>query len=164
MNVLEIPEVARLHERMLYVQQRIDQAPQPEAAFLGLSHAKMRRAIKRLRAGKYLPRDMAELTPEQIADALERTIAWEETMKWARGESKQILWEMEALQGAAQARAMDEAVKVFFAGKQIAKEQGPDSEVAKSVQAMKRSWRSDFPRTKKKKRANGKGKAAETPR
>src|SRR5689334_10781333 len=86
MNVLEIPEVARLNERMLYVQQVIDNAPQPEPAFLGLSHTKMRRTIKRLRAGKYVPKDIGDLTPEQLADALERTIAFEETMKWAREE------------------------------------------------------------------------------
>jgi hypothetical protein len=151
MNVLEIPEVARLNERMLHVQQCVDSAPQPEPAFLGLSHAKMRRTAARLRAGKYRPE--GELTPEQLADALERTIAFETTMKWARAETMELTRQMEELQGAAHARAMDEAIQVFFAGKQLAKEKGPDSDVAKSLETMKRSWRADFPRTKKKRKA-----------
>ncbi|HEY2093171.1 MAG TPA: hypothetical protein VGJ81_14905 [Thermoanaerobaculia bacterium] len=161
MNVLEIPEVARLNERMLYVQQCVENAPQPEAAFLGLSHAKMRRTIARIRAGKYVPKDRGDLTPEQIADALERTIVYEETMKWARAEAAEIQRQLLELQGAAYARAMDGAVKIFFAGKQLAKEKGPDSDVAKSLETMKRSWRAEFPRTKKTKRkAKEKGAAS----
>jgi hypothetical protein len=155
MNVLEIPEVARLNERMLYVQQCVDNAPQPEAAFLGLSHAKMRRTAVRLRAGKYVPKDAGDLTPEQLADALERTIVYETTMKWARAEAVEIQRQLAELQGAAYARAMDGAVKIFFAGKELAKEKGPDSDVAKSLETMKRSWRAEFPRTKKKRAAQG---------
>ena len=157
MNILEVPEVARLHERMAYVQQCIDNAPPPEPEFLGLSHAKMRRTIARLRSGKYVPKDLGDATPEQIADALERTIAWEIVTKWARKEFAAIQLQLEALQGAAYVRAMDGAVKMFFAGKQLAKEKGPDSDIAKSLEVMKRSWRNDYPRTKKKKRAKGKG-------
>ena len=152
MNVLEIPEVARLNERMLYVQRCVDDAPQPEPAFLGLSHAKMRRTATRLRAGKYVPKDIGELTPEQLADALERTITWEKTMKWARAETTELMRQMAEIQDAAQTRAMDEAIQVFFAGKQLAREKGPDSDIAKSLEMMKRSWRADFPRTKKTKR------------
>jgi hypothetical protein len=163
MNVLEIPEVARLNERMLYVQQCVDNAPTPEPAFLGLSHAKMRRTAARLRAGKYVPKDLGSVTIEELADALERTIAFEVTMKWAKAEARAILRESEALQGEAYARAMDHAVQVYFAGKQLAKEQGPDSEIAKAIAEMKRSWRNDFPRTKKKKRAKGKGGDAAKP-
>lgn len=157
MDVLEIPEVAKLHERMKLVQEWVDKAPQPEPAFLGLSHAKMRRAAARLRTGKYVPKDIGDLTPEQLADAMEPTIAWEIVMKWARAEMAAIQLQLEALQGAAAVRAMDGAVNIFFAGKQLAKEKGPDSDVAKSLEVMKRSWRNDFPRTKKKKRAKGKG-------
>jgi len=157
MDVLEIPEVAILHERMRHVQQCIDDAPRPEPGFLGLSHAKMRRAILRLRAGKWVPKDLGDVTPEQLADAMERTIAFEETMKWAREEIAGIQMVTNAIQGAAYARAMDEAIKVLFAGKELVKFQGPDSDVAKGLEAMKRSWRRDFPRTRKKKRAKGKG-------
>src|SRR5437763_10192094 len=115
MNVLEIPEVARLNERMLYVQQILDNTPPPEPAFLRLSHAKVRRTIARIRAGKYMPKNVGDLTPEQIAEALERTIVWEMTMKWARAEIAGLMRQTAAIQGEAMTKAMDEAVKVFFA-------------------------------------------------
>lgn len=160
-ELLKIPEIAALNDRMLYIQQCLDNTPPPEPGFLHLSHAKMRRAILRLRAGKWVPKDLGDVTPEQLADAMERTIAWESMSRWARAEIADIQRQAEAFQGAAYARAMDEAIKLFFAGKQLAKEQGPDSDVAKGLQAMKRSWRHDFPRTRSKKRAKGKGGGAE---
>src|ERR1700739_3714756 len=138
MNVLEIPEVARLNERMLCVQQVLDNTPPPEPAFLGLSHAKVRRTIARIRAGKYVPKNVGDLTPEQIAEALERTIVWETRMKWARAEIAELQRQSAAIQGEAITKAMDEAVRLFFAGKEIAKEEGPDSEVAKALETAKR--------------------------
>jgi len=156
-DLLKIPQIAALNDRMLYIQQCLDNTPPPEPGFLHLSHTKMRRAILRLRAGKWVPKDLGNLTPEQLADAMERTIAWERIWRWARAEIAEIQRQTEAFQGAVYGRAMDEAIKLFFAGKQLAKEQGPDSDVAKGIQAMKRSWRHDFPRTRKKKRAKGKG-------
>jgi hypothetical protein len=157
MDVLEIPEVARLNERMLYIQQCVANAPEPEPAFLGLSHTKVRRTIARIRTGKYVPKNVGDLTPEQVADALERTLAWEVTMKWARVEIEELQRQTAALQEAALTRVMDQAVDAFFAGKELAKKQGPDSDVAKALEKAKRSWRHDFPRTRKKKRAKGKG-------
>ena len=155
MNVLEIPEVARLHERMLHVQQRMAEAPEPEPGLLGLSHRKMRRTAARLRAGKFKA-PPGDLSAEQIAERLERTIAWEETMKWARAEILDIHAELSAIQEGAATRAMDWAINVFHAAKELAKEKGPDSDVAKSVEVMERAWRESFPRTKGKSRANKK--------
>jgi hypothetical protein len=160
MDVLEIPEVARVNERMLYVQQVVANAPEPEPAFLGLSHTKVRRTIARIRSGKYAPKNVGDLTPEQIAEALERTLAWEVTMKWAKAEIAELQRQTAAIQQAALTRVMDQAVDAFFAGKELAKKQGPDSDIAKALETAKRSWRHDFPRTRKKKRAKGKGGGA----
>ena len=155
-DLLKIPEIAALNDRMLYIQQCIDNTPHPEPGFLGLNHTKVRRAIRRLRAGKWVPKDLGNVTPEQLAEAMERTMRWEAMWRWARAEIADIQRQAEAFQSAAHARAMDEAIKIFFAGKQLAKEQGPDSSVAKSIEAMKRSWRHDFPRTRKKRGAKAK--------
>ena len=158
MNVLEIPEVARLHERMLAVQKILAETPDPEPAFLGLSHSKMRRTAARIRAGKFsIP--AGDMTAEQILEAMERTIHWEVTMKWIRAEVADIIKEVEAIQDSAGRRAMDYLMNVFHAAKELAKEKGPDSDIAKSVEIMERAWRADFPRTKRK-RGKGEGGGA----
>ncbi len=151
MNVLEIPEVARLHERMLAVVKILAETPDPEPALLGLCHRKMRRTAARIRSGKFSipPGDM---TPEQIVEAMERTIHWEETMKWIRAEVADITKEVEAIQDSAAKRAMDYVMGVFHAARELAKEKGPDSEIAKSVEVMERAWRADFPRAKKRRK------------
>ena len=152
MNVLEIPEVARLFERMLAAQKILAETPDPEPGFLGLSHRKMRRTAARIRSGKYkIP--PGEMTAEQIVEAMERTIHWEETMKWIVAEINDLMKEVEALQNSAAKRAMDYAIKVFHEARELAKEKGPDSEIAKSVEIMERAWRADFPRTKKKRKS-----------
>ena len=75
MSVLEIPEVARLHERMLAVLKIVAETPDPEPGFLGLSHRKMRRTAARIRVGKFsIP--AGDMTTEQILEAMERTIHW----------------------------------------------------------------------------------------
>lgn len=151
MNVLEIPEVARLHERMLAVLKVMAETPDPEPVFLGLSHRKMRRTAARIRAGKFsIP--AGDMTPEQIVEAMERTIHWEETMKWVRAEINDLIKQVEALQDEAAKRAMDYSMKVFHAARELAKEKGPDSDIAKSVEIMERAWRAEFPRTKKKRK------------
>ncbi|HEX7190664.1 MAG TPA: hypothetical protein VF381_03725 [Thermoanaerobaculia bacterium] len=151
MNVFGIPEVARLFERMLAVHKVITETPEPEPGFLGLSHRKMRRTIARIRTGRYnVP--PGELTADQIAEALERTIHWEKTMKSARAELVDIIQKLEAMQDVAAKRAMDEAIKIFHAARELAKEKGPDSDVAKSVEIMERAWRESFPRVKKRQR------------
>lgn len=152
MNVLEIPEVARLHERMLAVVKILAETPDPEPGLLGLSHRKMRRTAARIRAGKYSipPGDM---TAEQIVEAMERTIHWEVTMKWIRAEIVDLMAQVEAIQDAAAKRALDYAMNVFHTARELAKEKGPDSDIAKSVEIMERAWRADFPRKKKRKTA-----------
>ena len=154
MNLLEIPEVARLHERMMHAGRVFADAPEPEPAFLGLSHRKMRRILARIRAGKYkIP--PGELTAEQIAEAMERMIRWEEAMKFVQTELLGIQAQFEALRGAAEARALDGAIKMFHAAKEIAKEKGPDSDAAKAVEVMARAGRESYPRPRK--RGAGKG-------
>jgi hypothetical protein len=69
-DLLKIPEIAALNDRMLYIQQCIDNTPHPEPGFLGLNHTKVRRAIRRLRAGKWVPKDLGNVTPEQLAEAI----------------------------------------------------------------------------------------------
>jgi hypothetical protein len=152
MNVLEIPEVARLHERMLAVLKIVAETPDPEPGFLGLSHRKMRRTAARIRAGKFsIP--AGDMTTEQILEAMERTIHWEETMKWVRAEIADIIQQVEAIQDSAAKRAMDHLMNVFHTARQLAKEKGPDSDIAKSVEIMERAWRADFPRARKKRKS-----------
>src|SRR5437868_5146979 len=146
-NVLEIPEVATLYARMLHVQQLVAETPEPEPGFLGLCHRKMRRTAARIRTGKYkVPGNVAG---EQVAEALERTIRWEKTMKWARAELLDVDAQFAAIEGTAAARAMDEAVRVFHLGKKLVKERADDSELALSIETMKRAWRQSFPRARK---------------
>lgn len=152
MNVLEIPEVASLYERALAVVKLFIETPEPEPALLGLSHRKMRRTAARIRAGKFkVP--PGEMTGEQIAEAMERTIHWEVTMKAVNAEILDLIEKIDALHDAAAKRAMDEAVRVFHAAKELAKEKGPDSDIAKSVEIMERAWRESFPRAKKKRKS-----------
>jgi hypothetical protein len=96
---------------------------------------------------------------------MERTIVWENTVKWVRAEITKLIEEVEALQDAAAKRAMDNAVRVFHAAKELAKEKGPDSDVAKAVEVMERAWRESYPRMKKRgaKGKKGEGNRAVTP-
>ena len=144
-------EVEKLNQRIALVNQRIAEAPRPEPGLEGLNHTKMRRTAARLKAGKFLPPGN-DMTPEQLADAIERTIAYEKVMKWAQLESLDIAEKFTAMYAAVESEVLDDSLAVFHYGKKLSKEEGAPERVTESVKVMKRSWRESFPRSRGKKK------------
>jgi len=145
-------EVEKLNQRLAFVNQRLAEAPRPEPALQGRSHCEMRRTAVRLRAGKFRP-PASDMTAEELADAMERTIKYEETVLWARLEALDIAEKFRALYAAVESEMLDDSLAVFHHGKKLAKQEGANERVVESVKVMKRSWRESFARARKRQRS-----------
>ncbi len=139
---------AALQERTDALVRRMDEISPPEPGLEDASLTKMRRTAARLRSGKLRPPAM-DITPEELAEALERTVRWREMMNWALAEAADIMRTIEIVCGREETRLLNDCLTVFHEGRRLAKAAGPDSKVAKCVEAMQRAWRVSYGRVPK---------------
>jgi hypothetical protein len=149
--------VAELEKAQVEVLLRIEASvvsfetlPPPAEEFRGARHTALRRAAARLRSGQLAP--PPNMSAEEIAREMENTIRWEVEGYRCACEILRTLNAFLEMIDEAENELFVDALAIYHEARRLAKEQGPESQVAEVARDMERAWRQSHPRVRPKRK------------